>query len=85
MTLRQIEPSRPKHSVDIRDVVNLIDKLGRTGDRIHRRRASRSVSLQEVHQLMDSMTDAVVRHCTPEEVRRVREEWDQIIIKQDRE
>jgi hypothetical protein len=84
MRLRQMEPSRPIHEVDIRDVAGLIDKLGRSVDRIHRMRSSRAIPLERMHQLIEEMTESLRRHCRPEQIDQIRQDWNRIEIQPNR-
>ncbi len=78
--LRESINARPARVPDITAVSQLVDRIGKTVERMHKLQTAGAVSINELKRIMDAMGEVVSRHVDEETSQRIETEWKQIQV-----
>ena len=78
VTLRAAEASRPNQLPDVDVVATLIDKIGRTAERIYK--MSTVCTRDQVQRILNRMGAVVAEHVNEETTQKIRAGWSNIVL-----
>jgi len=78
ISLRSTMSRRPDRILDITAASQLVDKIGKTVERIHKIQSERTITAAHLNEIYTKMTITITRHCDEKQLAKILHEWEGI-------